>query len=143
MQTNWPEDINIMHDKFGVHDAVDELSPNLLKAFLDFRYNFLVEELGETKTKGIDLGDPEEIVDGLIDLCVVAIGTLDAFGVDAQEAWQRVLKANMAKEAGIKPERPNKFGLPDMIKPEGWVGPNHEGNYGLLTKVNYDWKDED
>ena len=74
--------------------------------------------------------DAEEIVDGLIDLCVVAIGTLDAFGVDANKAWNEVLKANLSKEVGIKPERPNPLGLPDLVKPEGWQAPNHEDNHG-------------
>ena len=37
----------------------------------------------------------EEVVDGLIDLCVVAIGTLDALGVDPYRAWDEVHKANM------------------------------------------------
>ena len=72
----------------------------------------------------------EEIVDGLIDLCVFAIGTLDVFGVDADEAWNQVLSANMAKEPGVKPGRPNPFGLPDLLKPNGWIGPDHEGNHG-------------
>ena len=76
--------------------------------------------------------DNEEIVDGLIDLCVVAIGTLDAFGVDAHKAWDEVLKANMNKEVGEKPERPNPLGLPDLVKPKGWKAPSHEGNHGCL-----------
>jgi predicted HAD superfamily Cof-like phosphohydrolase len=74
--------------------------------------------------------DGEEIVDGLIDLCVVAIGTLDLFEVDAHKAWDEVLKANMSKKVGVKESRPNPLGLPDLIKPEGWVGPDHTGNTG-------------
>ena len=77
-------------------------------------------------------GDAEEIVDGLIDLCVVAIGTLDAFNVDGNKAWDEVLKANMQKEVGVKESRPNPLGLPDLIKPEGWEAPSHKGNYGDL-----------
>jgi len=78
------------------------------------------------------MDNPEEVVDALIDLCVVAIGTLDAYGVDSNKAWDEVLKANMSKEPGIKPERPNPLGLPDLMKPEGWVAPSHVGNYGRL-----------
>jgi predicted HAD superfamily Cof-like phosphohydrolase len=78
---------------------------------------------------------PEEIVDGLIDLCVVAIGTLDAFGVDAHAAWSEVMLANITKEPGIKESRPNPLGLPDLIKPEGWKGPSHKGNYGYLNNA--------
>ena len=76
-----------------------------------------------------------EIVDAMIDLCVVAIGTLDAFKVDAHKAWTRVLDANMQKEPGIKASRPNPLGLPDLIKPEGWTAPSHLDNIGLLRKL--------
>ena len=47
------------------------------------------------------LKDAPGMVDGIIDLCVFAIGTLEVFGVDAQKAWDEVYKANMSKEAGI------------------------------------------
>jgi len=76
--------------------------------------------------------DKAEIVDALIDLCVVAIGTLDAFGVDAHKAWDEVLQANLNKEPGVKESRPNPFGLPDLIKPEDWEAPNHIENTGRL-----------
>ena len=75
------------------------------------------------------------MVDALIDLCVVAIGTLDAYGVDANMAWDEVLDANLNKEVGVKESRPNPLGLPDLIKPMGWVGPDHTGNHGALTEI--------
>ena len=90
------------------------------------------EELGEMAV-ACDEKNPEEVVDALIDLCVVAIGTLDAFGIDANEAWNEVHSANMAKEPGVKESRPNPLGLPDLIKPEGWTGPDHDGNHGYLV----------
>jgi predicted HAD superfamily Cof-like phosphohydrolase len=96
--------------------------------------SFLMEELEETKT-AVKNNDAEEIVDGLIDLCVVAIGTLDAMGIDSHDAWTQVLRANLAKEVGIKPERPNPLGLPDLIKPAGWKAPSHAKNHGLLSKL--------
>ena len=120
-----------MHAKYGVHKWVKN-NPDKLKKYLEFRINFLQEELDETQRAAFIYEDPEEIVDGLIDLCVVAIGTLDAFGVDANAAWDEVLKANMAKEVGVKPERPNPLGLPDLMKPEGWEPPSHEDNTGLF-----------
>ena len=67
--------------------------------------------------------------------CVIAIGTLDLFGVDAWKAWDEVLKRNMQKKSGIKPGRPNPLGLPDLLKPEGWKDPDHTGNVGMLDKV--------
>ena len=129
MSADWVKDMNDMHAKYGVHGWVKN-NPDKLKKYLEFRINFLQEELDETQRAAFIYEDPEEIVDGLIDLCVVAIGTLDAFGVDANAAWDQVLKANMAKEVGVKPERPNPLGLPDLMKPEGWQPPSHEGNTG-------------
>ena len=79
--------------------------------------------------------DPEEIVDGLIDLCVVAIGTLDAFGINAYDAWDEVLKANMAKKVGKKSSRPNPLGVPDLVKPEDWKAPSHKGNHGKFNDI--------
>ena len=41
----------------------------------------------------------------------------------------------MNKEVGIKPERPNPYGLPDLIKPDNWEAPTHGENTGILDKV--------
>lgn len=135
----WWMDNYEMHDKFGFHEAVGKMDGTMLRKMLKFRLDFLQEELNEAK----NAKSAEDIVDAMIDLCVVAIGTLDAFDVDAQEAWSRVHTANMAKERGIKPERPNPLGLPDLIKPKGWVAPSHEDNHGVLDKIDYtDFKSE-
>ena len=131
---HWVKDIYDMHTKFGVREAIKKLSPKELNEFLQFRIRFLEEELNETK-KAAEEKDAEEVVDGLIDLCVVAIGTLDAFGVNAYQAWSEVQTANMAKEVGIKESRPNELGLPDLIKPEGWTPPSHKGNHGKLNEL--------
>ena len=131
MSTNWVKDMQDMHAKFGVNTVVRGLDKAKLTAFLQFRIKFLQEELDEMIVS--DNGD--DTVDALIDLCVVAIGTLDALDVNAYTAWDRVLEANMAKEVGIKASRPNPLGLPDLIKPEGWTSPSHADNVGLLSKV--------
>ena len=102
--------------------------------------NLIKEELDELKGASKTLlpqleCDPEEVVDALIDICVFAIGTLDLFGVNGYEAWNQVLMANLNKEIGIKPERPNPFGLPDLIKPDDWEPPCHEGNHGKFEGI--------
>jgi len=129
--TDWAHDIHMMHHKFGVKDwfKKNKDDKDLMKKYLKFRLDMCQEEVTET-FDAMNAGDSEEIVDGLIDMCVFAIGTLDVFGVDANEAWNRVYKANMAKEPGVKEERPNPWGLPDLMKPEGWTSPTHEGNHG-------------
>lgn len=134
MSEDWVRDISGMHRYYGVNEKVQEFDSAKLKQFLQFRMSFLTEELDETK-KAVRDNDAEEIVDGLIDLCVVAIGTLDSMGIDSYEAWNRVLRANLQKEVGVKPERPNPLGLPDLIKPPGWKAPSHDKNHGLLSKL--------
>lgn len=129
MSKDWVTDIAEMHDKYGVHEWMKNATTNQKREFLKFRIKFLYEELNETDIASNHM-DGEEIVDGLIDLCVVAIGTLDAFGIDSYAAWDAVLKANMAKEVGIKEGRPNPLGLPDLMKPAGWTAPDHTGNHG-------------
>jgi predicted HAD superfamily Cof-like phosphohydrolase len=103
----------------------------LMQKYIAFRMAMIQEEVDETNA-AIITGNPEEIVDGLIDMCVFAIGTLNVFGMDSQKAWDAVHNANMAKEPGVKESRPNPFGMPDLIKPDGWEGPSHEGNHGDL-----------
>jgi len=134
MSEDWVRDIAGMHRYYGVNDKVNEFDKEKLQQFLNFRMAFLDEELNETK-KAVREKNAEEIVDGLIDLCVVAIGTLDSMGINSYEAWDKVLRANLAKQVGVKPERPNPLGLPDLIKPAGWKAPSHDKNHGLLTKL--------
>lgn len=143
MSKNWVEDIAVMHAKYGVHPVMRVLDKDKLEAFLKFRIDFLEEELEEMRAALVDYQSgkidgtkaADDTVDALIDLCVVAIGTLDAFNVDSYTAWDRVLEANMNKEVGIKASRPNPLGLPDLIKPEGWVAPVHSDNVGMLNKI--------
>jgi hypothetical protein len=132
MSKDWPHDIAEMHSKFGVNDVVRGMDANTLKAFLEFRIRFLQEELDEMKNSE----QLEDVTDALVDLCVVAIGTMDALGIDSHLAWDRVHVSNMAKQVGIKASRPNPLGLPDLVKPAGWTAPSHADNVGLLAKLS-------
>jgi predicted HAD superfamily Cof-like phosphohydrolase len=129
-------DIYMMHNKFGVKEWFEKNKDDkeLMRKYLTFRMLMVHEELHETLT-AINNGDAEEIVDGLIDMIVFAIGTLDVMGVDVNKAWDEVYRANITKEPGVKPGRPNRFGLPDLLKPAGWTPPSHEGNHGDLDKA--------
>lgn len=131
MSVNWMADIAGMHMKFGVREATANMDADKLKQYFDFRVRFLQEELDELKSAT----NADDAVDALIDLCVVAIGTLDAYGVNSMEAWNRVLDANMAKEIGVKASRPNPLGLQDLIKPDGWEAPFHFDNVGLIGMI--------
>lgn len=129
MPTKWHHDIRKMHEYYGF--TLENSTTENLAKFLKFRIEFLEEELTEMK----DADNADDVVDALIDLCVVAIGTLDLLQIDPQRAWDRVLKANMLKQVGVKETRPQDGSLPDLVKPEGWRAPNHEDNIGLLSKL--------
>jgi len=136
MSSNWVQDMADMHSKYGVNDWFEANKDNkeLMRKYLMFRLLMCNEEMQET-LQAANSGDAEEVVDGLIDLCVFAIGTLDVFGIDAEKAWNQVYNANMNKNVGVKEGRPNPFGLPDLVKPEGWTAPSHNGNHGDLDKA--------
>ena len=137
MSTNWFKDMQEMHKKYGGNkwmqaEKQSDVDIRRFNKFMEFRIGMMQEELDETKNAYKE-NNAEEMVDGIIDLCVFAIGTLEVFGVDANKAWDEVNKANMSKEVGIKQGRPNPFGLPDLVKPKGWKGPSHEDNHGNIT----------
>lgn len=136
MSADWATDIYMMHSKFGVRDwfEANKDDKDLMRKYITFRLLMCQEELSETMA-AVNNGDAEEVVDGLIDLCVFAIGTLDVFGVDPHRAWDQVYEANMVKSPGVKPGRPNPFGLPDLLKPAGWKPPSHDENHGELEKA--------
>lgn len=135
--SDWAHDIYMMHNKYGVRDWFEKNKDNkeLIAKYLRFRLKMCMEEMNETIDAALFDQNAEEVVDGLIDLCVFAIGTLDVFGVDANKAWDSVYEANMNKTVGVKPGRPNPFGLPDLVKPAGWQGPDHTDNHGDIDKA--------
>ena len=138
LKSKMVSDIEDMHKKYQVNEWVatqlDNGDMKKLQQLLAFRLDFVEEEFEETLKAFADK-NPEEIVDGLIDIIVIALGTLDMFNVDTDWAWEKVHSANMNKEVGVKPGRPNPLGLPDLIKPEGWTAPNHSENTGILTRI--------
>ena len=130
----WAYDIRMMHNKYKVKEWCKSATPEQRKELLKLRMRMLTEEYAETMDAYLR-GDEEEFVDGIIDLSVIGIGTLDIVHVDAQRAWNEVMGANMAKEVGVKPGRPNPLGLPDLVKPIGWNGPSHGDNLGTLKEI--------
>ena len=137
MSKNWFHDMKVMHQKYGVNkwfqaEQQSDVEWRRFNKYMAFRLGMMQEELDETK-QAFEQKDAPEMVDGIIDLCVFAIGTLEVFGVDANKAWDEVYRANMAKEVGIKEGRPNPLGLPDLVKPKGWEGPVHEDNCGNIS----------
>ena len=125
-----PKSIAKFHKKFGIDVLADVMTERELAHWLQLRIAQLVEELDELK-KAHYKRDAEEVIDALIDLIVFALGTLDILRVDIDKAFDVVMAANMSKVPGIKPGRDNPSNSPDLIKPDGWVGPDHSDNLGM------------
>nr|CAI3971243.1 nucleotide pyrophosphohydrolase [Ochrobactrum phage ORM_20] len=126
--------VHEMHEKFGFHEVAENMDNETFWKFIKFRVEKQIQEEVNELLEAIDNRDAEEVLDALIDIDVFQKGTVD-FLVSKEaylEGYSRVMDANLAKKTGIKPGRPNPWGFPDLIKPEGWVAPTHEGLYGEI-----------
>lgn len=124
-------DVLKMYDHYGHTAAWAKLEGERLDALLDFRERFVREEFDEL----VSADTPEKYVDALIDLVIVALGTLLAFNVDARRAFSEVHNKNMSKRNGENASRPSPLGLPDLVKPDGWTAPDHRDNVGRLKET--------
>ena len=126
-----------MHDKFQVTTFIENNkdNPKLLKKYLKFRLDFIKEELDET-FDAYFAKDDIEVLDGLIDILVVTLGTLDAFKCKTPEAWENIFNSNMTKHPGVNEDRrPNEFSLPDMVKGQTYIKPELKDFTGLLKTI--------
>jgi len=123
---NFLNQIKEMHKKFKITSDAIKFSEQEKK----FRIAAMQEELNEY----IDAKTKEDELDALIDLIIFALGTVERQGMInvLEEAFQRVMKANMQKNIGTNKKR-NDFQL-DLIKPAGWKAPN--------LKDLVDWKEK-
>ncbi len=113
-------DIAHMHQKF---DMLYNLKPQSLnEELLMPRAEFLCEEIIELEY-AIGHNDFLEIIDALIDIVVVAKGTAAMMGLRWSKHWEEVHRANMEKERGNNPKRPDL--IEDLINSPGWSGPEH------------------
>lgn len=115
-------DLRAFHEKFGLEKP--ELAEMLDEETQQFRRNFLQEELDEYDN-AILMEDLPEQIDALLDLVYIAVGTLDLMGVVSQAHWNEIQRANMEKERATHPSQSKRGSSLDVIKPKGWVGPDH------------------
>ncbi len=131
LQVMQVEDFNY---HLGIKQRVDDLEGEELKHFVSLRVEMLKEELAELEA-AVNAEDAEETVDAVVDIVYFGIGTLLLMDVDVEAAVDEVHFANMQKKGGVKAERVNPLGLPDAIKPEGWVAPSHKNNHGRFEEI--------
>ncbi len=126
-RANYPnlfQDIIDFHKHYGLEGSAKPrpmISYNLQNA----RIIHMHEELHEYM-KSVQKDDMLNALDALVDLVYVALGTAYFHGFDFNEAWRRVHEANMRKvrvDAAENSKRGTKF---DVVKPEGWIGPDLE-----------------
>lgn len=113
------KDIDDFHKKFKFEQGkgINSLGYN----FGNWRVDFLMEEIAEL-TDALDRQDDVEILDALVDICYVSMGTAWLLGLPFEEAWKEVQRSNMEKvrEASDRSEF-------DVVKPEGWKAPDIKG----------------
>lgn len=135
-------DIEDFHKKYG--QEYNGLPRALPEDLAQFREDFIQEEKDEysrharfaqaelsgTRFESFDnanfVDHLEEMLDALVDMTYVVLGTAHLHGFNFREAWKRVHAANMKKIRTSKTQRgkrgESKY---DVIKPQGWLAPRH------------------
>ena len=117
------DDINRFHRKFGFKKTDKPSIPDDPE-LVNFRTSFLIEELAEY-TNAITQKNKAEVLDALVDIVYIALGTAWLFNLPFEKAWKEVQRANMEKirAKDTTGKRGTKF---DVIKPKNWKPPNIE-----------------
>lgn len=120
------DDVGAFHEKFGLPVAGGDICQPMGREDEDYRIKFLEEELSEFKL-ACRAGNVPDMLDALVDLAWVAMGTAHYLGAPFGEAWAEVARANMEK---VRVENdPNKpYRRPGaVVKPPGWAPPDIAG----------------
>lgn len=119
------QDVGDFHRKFDL-PSFPEVGPAFIDgSAFEFRYKFLEEELAELLEAYNDR-DLAKVLDALVDLVYVALGTAHLFGLPFNEAWAAVQRANLQKEraASASDPRSKRGHQLDVVKPAGWQPPD-------------------
>lgn len=92
--------------------------------YISHRMEMIKEEVKELHD-AVAVADKEQMIDALVDIVYVAIGTARMCGFDFNKHWEEVHKCNMKKVRGVS-KRGHDF---DVCKPLGWQEPNHKSIY--------------
>lgn len=117
--SQFQSDIDEFLTKFGFDQSIKTDQVHIHQE-IGKRFGMLQEELAEFEGAML-FANKEELIDALVDLVYIAIGTARLCNYDFDVHWAEVHRANMTKERG-----PSKRGHDfDVYKPEGWVAPSH------------------
>lgn len=111
--------VSEFHEKFDLKTIGFTLPDDVIK----YRLSFIEEELEELRKAYADQ-NPEEILDALVDIVYVCLGTSYFHGFDFDEAFARVHRANLSKQRATDPSQSKRGSQLDLVKPPGWVKPN-------------------
>jgi len=121
------QDVLAFQQKFKVPMAV---TPHFLQEeTFQFRLKFLQEELDEFETAHLS-GDMHGAADALVDLAYVLHGTALMMGLPWPRLWDEVQRANMTKVRAKHAGESKRGTALDVVKPEGWKGPDHTAALG-------------
>jgi hypothetical protein len=93
-------DINDFQDDCYAFNSVAGKDKLCTLKDIEFQYNLILEETKEIKEKGIDHNNAKEVVDGVVDVMVTALGLmqkLEALGVDMNKAMRDTAYNNLTK----------------------------------------------
>lgn len=119
-------DVENFHDKFEI--PLPNHPVLLEQDVFEYRYKFLQEELHEFAL-AYEADNYIDMVDALLDLIYVAIGTLLLMGLKSyliRNTWAEVQRANITKERATHAGESKRGHAFDVIKPFGWQPPNHD-----------------
>ena len=95
IESNLILDIDRFHKKFGFEKNNKVGIPEDAE-LVNFRTSFLMEELSEY-TNAIVKKDTAEVLDALVDIVYIALGTAWLFNLPFEKAWKEIQAANMKK----------------------------------------------
>jgi predicted HAD superfamily Cof-like phosphohydrolase len=64
------------------------------------------------------------MADALVDIVYVAMGTAYMMGLPWQQLWDEVQRSNMDKVRASDASQSKRKNSLDVVKPQGWVGPD-------------------
>ena len=113
--------MNPFMDQKNFMETCDQTTNTYNEAQYKLYKNLIDEEVEELNTAT----NPVDELDALVDILVVTIGAMHSLGVDAEGAWNEVMKTNFAK-VDWTTKKVTKRTDGKVLKPEGWQPPQLE-----------------